>query len=141
MFGLESMGGDHKAKGPGHSRVPAPSTRSPGLSPALDALVAMATSRNPDLRPADAGQFLEPVGDPACLRKRQRAAPRSDPHCERRRSGRTDFCDSLLARDDFLSVHMPAAFGAHKVIELDARDAASFLPGAKRGGYRDRPLS
>jgi beta-lactam-binding protein with PASTA domain/tRNA A-37 threonylcarbamoyl transferase component Bud32 len=43
--------------------VPAPSTRSPGLSPALDALVAMATSRNPDLRPADAGQFLQAVAE------------------------------------------------------------------------------
>jgi serine/threonine-protein kinase len=41
--------------------VPAPSTRSPGLSPALDALVAMATSRDPDLRPPDASQFLQAV--------------------------------------------------------------------------------
>jgi eukaryotic-like serine/threonine-protein kinase len=38
--------------------VPPPSSVVPGLPPALDALVALATSRNPDLRPADAGQFL-----------------------------------------------------------------------------------
>jgi beta-lactam-binding protein with PASTA domain len=38
--------------------VPAPSSVAPGLPPALDMLVAMATSRDPDLRPADAGQFL-----------------------------------------------------------------------------------
>jgi serine/threonine-protein kinase len=43
--------------------VPAPSRLVPGLPPALDALVAMATSRDPDLRPADAGQFLHAVTD------------------------------------------------------------------------------
>src|SRR5262249_56892157 len=32
-----------------------------GLPPALDALVALATSRDPELRPGDAGQFLEAV--------------------------------------------------------------------------------
>jgi serine/threonine-protein kinase len=41
--------------------VPAPSTLVPGLPPALDSLVALATSRNPELRPADAGQFLYAV--------------------------------------------------------------------------------
>jgi eukaryotic-like serine/threonine-protein kinase len=62
--------------------VPAPSSRSPGLSPALDALVAMATSRDPDLRPPDAGHFLQAVGEvrrggapsPAA-RRGQHAAP------------------------------------------------------------------
>ena len=38
--------------------VPAPSSLVPGLPPALDSLVALATSRDPELRPADAGQFL-----------------------------------------------------------------------------------
>ncbi|MBO0808934.1 MAG: serine/threonine protein kinase, partial [Actinobacteria bacterium] len=41
--------------------VPAPSRVTPGLPPALDALVAMATSRDPDLRPGDAGQFLRAI--------------------------------------------------------------------------------
>ena len=41
--------------------VPAPSSIAPGLPPSLDALVALATSRNPDLRPADASQFLHAV--------------------------------------------------------------------------------
>jgi eukaryotic-like serine/threonine-protein kinase len=41
--------------------VPPPSSLVPGLPPALDALVALATSRDPDLRPADAGQFLRAV--------------------------------------------------------------------------------
>jgi eukaryotic-like serine/threonine-protein kinase len=38
--------------------VPPPSSLAPGLAQSLDALVALATSRDPDLRPADAGQFL-----------------------------------------------------------------------------------
>jgi eukaryotic-like serine/threonine-protein kinase len=41
--------------------VPPPSTVVPGLPPALDALVALTTSRNPDLRPPDAGQFLQAI--------------------------------------------------------------------------------
>ena len=41
--------------------VPAPSGLVPGLPAALDTLVALATSRDPDLRPADAGQFLRAV--------------------------------------------------------------------------------
>jgi len=43
--------------------VPPPSSLVPGIPPAVDALVAMATSRDPELRPADAGQFLNAVAD------------------------------------------------------------------------------
>jgi eukaryotic-like serine/threonine-protein kinase len=43
--------------------VPAPSSVVPGLPPSLDALVALATSRDPELRPADAGQFLRAITD------------------------------------------------------------------------------
>jgi eukaryotic-like serine/threonine-protein kinase len=43
--------------------VPAPSSVVPGLPPALDALVALATDRDPDLRPADAGRFLQAIFD------------------------------------------------------------------------------
>ncbi len=46
-----------------HNFVPAPSSVLPGLSPALDALVTMVTSRDPDLRPADAEQFLRAIDD------------------------------------------------------------------------------
>jgi eukaryotic-like serine/threonine-protein kinase len=41
--------------------VPAPSSVLPGLSGVLDALVAMSTSRDPDLRPPNAGQFLRAI--------------------------------------------------------------------------------
>jgi eukaryotic-like serine/threonine-protein kinase len=43
--------------------VPAPSGVVPGLPPSLDALVALATSRDPDFRPADASQFLRAIAD------------------------------------------------------------------------------
>ena len=42
-------------------RVPAPSLLLPGLDPALDALVASATARDPNARPADAAAFREQV--------------------------------------------------------------------------------
>ncbi len=43
--------------------VPPPSSVVPGLPPSLDALVALATNRDPDLRPGDAGQFLQVISD------------------------------------------------------------------------------
>ncbi len=43
--------------------VPAPSSMVPGLPPSLDALVALATNRDPDLRPADASQFLRAIAE------------------------------------------------------------------------------
>jgi beta-lactam-binding protein with PASTA domain/predicted Ser/Thr protein kinase len=61
--------------------VPSPSSLVPGLPPALDALVALATSRDPDLRPADAGQFLHAItevrqgGSPSLARRGQHAVP------------------------------------------------------------------
>jgi serine/threonine-protein kinase len=44
-----------------HEVVPPPSRAVPGLPPALDTLVALATSRDPELRPGDAGEFLGAV--------------------------------------------------------------------------------
>jgi len=54
--------------------VPAPSSLVPGISPLVDQLVLAATSRDPALRPADAGEFAravrrvrESVGQPSGL--------------------------------------------------------------------------
>ena len=44
-----------------HEDVPAPSEQLPGLPPYVDALVARATAREPQLRPADAGVLLRQV--------------------------------------------------------------------------------
>ncbi|KQU70314.1 Stk1 family PASTA domain-containing Ser/Thr kinase [Phycicoccus sp. Root101] len=44
-----------------HSSVPAPSSRVTTVPAELDALVALATSRDPDQRPADAADFLAEV--------------------------------------------------------------------------------
>jgi len=41
--------------------VPAPSSVQPDLPPTLDTLVALATSRDPDLRPADARHYLHAI--------------------------------------------------------------------------------
>jgi beta-lactam-binding protein with PASTA domain/tRNA A-37 threonylcarbamoyl transferase component Bud32 len=41
--------------------VPAPSTLVPGLPAALDTLVALATSRDPELRPQDASHYLQAI--------------------------------------------------------------------------------
>ncbi len=43
--------------------VPVPSQVVPGLPHAVDALVALATSRDPELRPGDAGQLLRAIFD------------------------------------------------------------------------------
>jgi eukaryotic-like serine/threonine-protein kinase len=45
-----------------NAAVPAPSSLVPELPPALDALVALSTSRDPALRPPDAGHFLHAIG-------------------------------------------------------------------------------
>jgi eukaryotic-like serine/threonine-protein kinase len=68
--------------------VPPPSSAVPGLPPALDALVALATSRDPELRPGDADQFLDavtgvrhglpPDGAPAPATGGLRVAPAGD---------------------------------------------------------------
>jgi eukaryotic-like serine/threonine-protein kinase len=63
--------------------VPAPSSLVPGLPGALDALVALATSRDPDLRPADAGHYLQAISEvrhgmplsPPATRRGAHAAP------------------------------------------------------------------
>jgi serine/threonine-protein kinase len=44
-----------------NSAVPAPSSLQPGLPSAVDALVALATSRDPDLRPPDARHYLHAI--------------------------------------------------------------------------------
>jgi eukaryotic-like serine/threonine-protein kinase len=44
-----------------NSVVKAPSSVTPDLPPALDALVALATSRDPELRPADARHYLHAI--------------------------------------------------------------------------------
>ncbi len=64
-----------------HSSVPAPSSRVASVPAELDALVALATSRDPDLRPTDASDFLAEVRKsramltPAELDRRPDGAP------------------------------------------------------------------
>src|SRR5215467_4784448 len=62
-----------------HEIVPPPSSRVGGLSGAVDALVAMATSRDPDLRPATAGQFLRAINEVAGGQPGQAPPPHQAP--------------------------------------------------------------
>jgi eukaryotic-like serine/threonine-protein kinase len=63
-----------------HEIVPPPSSFVGGLSGAVDALVAMATSRDPDLRPANAGQFLRAINEMADGQQAQASPPREHPY-------------------------------------------------------------
>jgi beta-lactam-binding protein with PASTA domain/predicted Ser/Thr protein kinase len=61
LTGAKAFTGDspiHIAYQHVHGSVPAPSSRVPTVPPELDALVALATARDPDLRPADANELL-----------------------------------------------------------------------------------
>lgn len=64
LTGTKAFTGDtaiHVAYQHVHGSVPAPSSRVADVPPELDALVARATSRDPDQRPADADAFLTEV--------------------------------------------------------------------------------
>ncbi len=61
LTGAKAFTGDtpiHIAYQHVHGSVPAPSSKVPSVPAELDALVALATARDPDLRPADANDFL-----------------------------------------------------------------------------------
>ena len=61
LTGTKAVTGDtaiHVAYQHVHGGMPLPSSRVPGLDPALDELVAAATARDPDDRPADAAALL-----------------------------------------------------------------------------------
>jgi serine/threonine-protein kinase len=61
LTGAKAFTGDtpiHIAYQHVHGSVPAPSSKVPSVPPELDTLVALATARDPDLRPSDANDFL-----------------------------------------------------------------------------------
>ena len=64
LTGAKAFTGDspiHVAYQHVHGSVPAPSSRVASVPAELDSLVALATARDPDHRPADAGELLEQV--------------------------------------------------------------------------------
>jgi serine/threonine-protein kinase len=64
LTGTKAFTGDtpiHIAYQHVHGSVPAPSSRVSSVPPELDALVALATARDPDQRPSDAADFLTEV--------------------------------------------------------------------------------
>jgi eukaryotic-like serine/threonine-protein kinase len=63
-----------------HEVVRPPSSVRSGLPPAMDHLVAMATSRDPDLRPANASQFLRAIDEVRAGHPVPRTTPYDDPY-------------------------------------------------------------
>lgn len=64
LTGTKAFTGDtpiHIAYQHVHGSIPAPSSRVPSVPQELDALVALATARDPDQRPSDAADFLSQV--------------------------------------------------------------------------------
>ena len=64
LTGTKAFTGDspiHVAYQHVHGSIPAPSSRVESVPSELDTLVALATARDPDQRPADAGEFLSEV--------------------------------------------------------------------------------
>ncbi len=87
--------------------VPPPSSVLPGLSGAMDALVAMATSRDPDLRPVNAGQLLRAIAEV----RDAGVLPGTAPHQAPARSGR----HSLAGYERATEPHPGLAFsGPHQ---------------------------
>lgn len=124
LTGSKAFTGDtpiHVAYQHVHGGVPVPSERVPGLPPALDDLVAVATARDPDERPTDAADFLDLV-----RRTRATLAP-----------------DALDARpagaDAAAAASVPTATAAFPVRETQAALAAGATGGAGGVATRSRP--
>jgi beta-lactam-binding protein with PASTA domain/serine/threonine protein kinase len=127
--------------------VPAPSSLVPELPPALDALVALATSRDPDLRPADAGQFLHAItevrhGAPlSATRRGQHAAPYGAPASLEAGSGAT--ADSMADTDLGPAVSGPLVLGSSTPGPADRSQpnasGARHALGSGGGGRSDAP--
>jgi beta-lactam-binding protein with PASTA domain len=103
--------------------VPPPSAITAGLPLSLDGLVALATSRDPGLRPADAGQFLHAITE----------VRRGMPIPEALSAGRHDLLEA--GRHDALQAgpHDALAAGRHAAPALDA-PLVPDLPPAVPGG-------
>ena len=78
LTGSKAFTGDtpiHVAYQHVHGSVPAPSSRVPSVPAELDALVALATSRDPDQRPADADDVPRPGAPDPAAAEPHRARP------------------------------------------------------------------
>ena len=113
-----------------HGGVPVPSDRVPGLPPALDDLVAVATARDPDERPTDAADFL------ALVRRTRstlhRRARRTTGRCRGRGRG-------LRAHRDRRPPGAASAGGRHAT--QVPRAPRSRARGRRRGGGGRHPLA
>jgi serine/threonine-protein kinase len=105
------------------SRVPPPSSRAAGIDPALDELVALATARDPDDRPADARELL------MALRETRRRLP-ADALAE----AAEPFGEGGDLREPTVALTSAPAFGPYEPAALDDNGAG----GAPTRGRRSR---
>ncbi|HET9897138.1 MAG TPA: PASTA domain-containing protein [Streptosporangiaceae bacterium] len=120
--------------------VPAPSAVLPGVSPALDALVAMATSRDPNLRPANAGQFLRAIDEVRNGQHVAGSAPyRARPHAapaDADRLGRAPYGQDSHDQDASQNPYGQNPYGQNPY----GQDSYSENPGSQ-SGYAAGPYS
>ena len=128
LTGTKAFTGDtpiHVAYQHVHGSVPAPSSRVPSVPTELDALVALATARDPDQRPADAEAFL------AQLRASRHAL--SPVELDRRPEGAAALGGGVstvaVAQTTALPVDQPAA-----ARQLEPAGASTAVTRTERGG-------
>jgi eukaryotic-like serine/threonine-protein kinase len=106
-----------------NSAVPAPSSLAPELPSALDALVALATSRDPDLRPPDAGHYLHAIAEVRRGLPVPPMPPRGDAGYDQPRPA------------GLLPPANPGTAGVtHRTMVVQADDASPEVAGRYRGG-------
>ena len=118
--------------------VPAPSQLMTGVPPSLDTLVAMSTSRDPDLRPGDAGQLRQAVFEALRALPADGAAPMprpvpvSDPGADNRTESVQQANHTLVAPQEQMSPAPPPGGPGEPYGVTDRRP---------RRWYTSRPLT
>ncbi|HET7012309.1 MAG TPA: PASTA domain-containing protein [Streptosporangiaceae bacterium] len=108
--------------------VPAPSSVLPGLAPALDALVAMATSRDPELRPMHAGQFLRAINEVRDSLNASAPYQEGHPYPRRPNSGQYSAPYGRDSLDYDMPGYEPRAVGASALPSLSPHSAPLDTP-------------
>lgn len=109
-----------------HNDVPAPSDLIDGVPPLFDALVASATTRNPDERFRDAREFLDALDDVASeLQLPHVAVPVPENAAAHRAAVHTPFAESPLPE---ATAHLPLADDEDKPAGIIPNSSASRAP-------------
>ena len=105
-----------------HSKVPAPSSVNPEVTPAVDEIVLWATAKNPDDRAADAGALL------AAVRRAKTALKRGDGNATMRLSTPVDSSTTVLSGAELPEPALDSKVNATQV--LGSQDNATQVFGS-----------